>query len=139
MKTSSPELGAHIFHLGITERIKTTHIRGNIILLSEKMFYPRFDFLSHIFRRIVLFNLKYPVQKIDQREIRYVLRIGIGMSFYPLNLFQIQRVLKLLNKSALSCSCITADREYPAFSLAEIFDGVNEFGDFCLPADEISP
>ena len=52
---------------------------------SDKVPYPGLNFTFYFSWGITFFNLKYPVQEINQREVGNVLRIGISMSLQPLN------------------------------------------------------
>ena len=83
-------------------------LRRKILPFAEKTIHPGLDFVPQRFRCIVFFNLKNPVQEIDEWKVRHVLRIGVGMSFHPLYLLKIERRFKVLDQSALSGAGIAA-------------------------------
>ncbi len=134
-----PELGANILDLGVTEGIETSHIGHEILVRADQVLYARFDFLPYFFRWVPFLDFKCPTEQINQREIRDVLGMGIGMSLPPLDLLEIQGGLELLNEPALSRACISTNRENPAFPLSEILDGFTKLGYLRLSADEIGP
>ena len=59
------------------------------------------------------------------------------MSFKPLNLFEIQSGLELINEPALARASISTNRENPAFPFPEILDRFTELGYFCFSPGEI--
>ena len=108
-------------------------------MFTDKISCSIFNLLLDLLRVVSLRDLPCPAQEIDDREVRDVLGIGIGMALTPLDLFRIQAGLEIFYKSALAGSRITHDGEDRHLALLKIGDGFLQLGHLHLSSDEIGP
>ena len=84
MEAGLPKLGAHLRYFWIREGQKAADVWRHVFFQTVEFFQPGFKLCSHLGGSIAFFYRQISFYQINERVIGYVLGIGIGVSFKPL-------------------------------------------------------